>query len=226
MKWSQILPPEALAIGDTLFERAERERAEGKIIYPPQNQIFNALNLTPPENLKVCIIGQDPYHGPGQANGLAFSVNQDICPPPSLDNIFRELIIDLNLPMPRYGDLTPWTQQGVMLLNTSLTVYHKQPASCTDWGWDIFVKHIIQTSLYLQQPTVYILWGAHARKTFAQCVNPRPDIKITFMSTHPSPYSANKPAGNIQAFLGSRVFSRTNGLLEHMGVAPVDWRLP
>lgn len=225
MKWSQILPPEALVIGDGLTARAQTERQAGAVIYPPQNQIFSALNLTPPENLKVCIIGQDPYHGPGQANGLAFSVSPGITPPPSLINIFKELETDLGIPRPISGDLSNWARQGVMLLNTSLTVYHKRPASCVDWGWDKFVQYILQTSLNLPQPVIYILWGAHARNTIAQCQNPRPDIKIYITSSHPSPYSADKGTRTAPAFLGSRVFSRTNQILTSLGVPPVDWRL-
>lgn len=225
MKWSHILPPEALEIGDALTARAQKERSDGQIIYPPQNQMFNALNLTLPENLKVCIIGQDPYHGPNQANGLAFSVSPGITPPPSLVNIFKELETDMGIPRPATGDLTPWAKQGVMLLNTSLTVYHKRPASCADWGWDKFVRHVLQASLNLPQPVVYILWGAHARNTIAECQNPRPDIKIYMTSSHPSPYSADKGTRSAPAFLGSRVFSRTNQALVNMGVQPIDWRL-
>lgn len=148
-----------------------------------------------------------------------------IKPPPSLINIFRELNTDLGLPMPASGDLTPWAQQGVLLLNTSLTVYHKQPASCTDWGWDKFVRHILQTSLNLPQPVIYILWGAHARNAMANLQNPDPKHKLLLKSSHPSPYSADKPSGGVPAFLGSRVFSKTNELLTNMGVQPIDWRL-
>lgn len=243
MKWSQLLEPNSLAIGDSLFARAQQERNDGKTIYPPQDQIFNALNLTRPEDLKICILGQDPYHGAGQANGLAFSVPPGIKPPPSLVNIFHELVADTGANMPSGGDLTPWAKQGVLLLNTSLTVYHRQPASCVDWGWSDFIRDILTASLKLPQPIVYILWGAHARNTLADCpvhVNymlhhGAPDVrsiqanrvtKAAITSSHPSPYSASSDSRTAMPFLGSRVFTTANAMLKAMGSTPVDWTLP
>lgn len=243
MKWSQILNKETLDIGDSLFARAQKERSEGKAIYPPQNQIFSALNLTHPEDLKVCIVGQDPYHGTNQANGLAFSVSPGVTPPPSLINIFKELVSDTGANMPSNGDLTPWAKQGVLLLNTSLTVYPGQPASCVNWGWDKFVRDILTASLRLPQPVVYILWGAHARNTLSDCpLRPgytlhhgAPDLdyirinqltKVAITSSHPSPYSAATDSRTAMPFLGSHVFTVTNAMLEAMGTTPVDWMLP
>lgn len=220
MKWSEILSPDVLAIVDGLTAYANQERAAGKILYPPADQTFKALAETTPDKLKVCIIGQDPYHGPGQANGLAFSVNPEVTPPPSLKNIFTEYCQDLNLPMPSNGDLTPWAKNGVLLLNTSLTVYARQPNSCANWPWENFTRAVFMKALELPQPIVFILWGRKAQNFLSGVdINAYPNKKA-IASAHPSPFSANS------GFFNSRPFSRTNSLLQSMGAQPVDWTLP
>lgn len=157
IKWSEILPQNILDISIKLENRAQEERDSGKIIYPPQDQIFRALNLTTPDKVKVCLIGQDPYHTPGQANGLAFSIAAGHPLQPSLVNIFNELESDIGIKRPKSGDLTKWAEQGVLLLNTSLTVYEHQANSHANWGWDKFVKGVLQAAHKLPQPIVYVL---------------------------------------------------------------------
>lgn len=225
-RWSEILPEETMLLGDQLAARAEQERGLGKTIYPPQNKIFSALSLTTPDNLKICIVGQDPYHGPGQANGLAFSVNPGVTPPPSLRNIFDELTRDIGCAYPTSGDLTPWTQQGVLLLNTSLTVYEHQPNSHADWGWHDFTKSVFKTALFLPQPIVFILWGAKAQQFVADLDITKYPNKRVMVSTHPSPFSANRGSYTCPSFIGSRPFTSANNQLITMGSTPIDWRLP
>lgn len=220
MRWSEILSPETLAIGDALELRAKQEIDAGKELFPPVNQIFRALSITTPDKLKVCIIGQDPYHGPNQANGLAFSVSPGVSPPPSLRNIFFEYCDDTRLDYPANGDLTRWAEHGVLLLNTSLTVYRGQPNSCADWPWEQFTRAVFMKALELPQPVVFILWGRKAQN-FLSGVNIQSyPKKAQIASSHPSPFSAHS------GFLGSRPFSRANDLLISMGGEPVDWRLP
>ena len=168
MKWSELLTQDALDLSVKLKERALEERNNGKHIYPPQDQICRALQLTPPEKVKVCLVGQDPYHTPGQANGLAFSVAPGNPLQPSLVNIFKELKDDLNIPQPSSGDLTKWAENGVLLLNTSLTVYEHQANSCVGWGWNKFTKAILQAATRLPQPIVFMLWGANAQELLKQ----------------------------------------------------------
>lgn len=220
MKWSEILSPETLAIGDTLELKTKQELEAGKILYPPVNQLFKALSVTTPDKLKICIIGQDPYHGPGQANGLAFSVNPGVALPPSLRNIFQEYCEDLNMAYPKNGDLTPWAENGVLLLNTSLTVYQSQPNSCASWPWEDFTRAVFMKALELPQPIVFILWGRKAQN-FLSGVNINAyQNKRSIASAHPSPFSASS------GFFKSRPFSRANQLLQTMGAEPVNWKLP
>lgn len=226
IRWSEILPDHTLALGDQLEARAQHERGLGKTIYPPQDNIFNALSLTTPDKLKVCIVGQDPYHGPGQANGLAFSVNPGVQLPPSLRNIYQELVNDIKCPYPTSGDLTPWTKQGVLLLNTSLTVYEHQANSHADWGWHEFTKSVFQTALTLPQPIVFILWGTKAQQFVADLDITKYPNKRVLVSTHPSPFSANRGSYTCPPFIGSCPFTNANNLLTAMGSTPIDWRLP
>lgn len=146
-----------------LEAHAQEERDNGKILYPPQEQIFRALQLTKPEDVRVCLVGQDPYHTPGQANGLAFSIAPGNPLQPSLVNIFKELEEDVGIKRPESGDLTKWAENGVLLLNTSLTVYEHQANSCVRWGWDRFTKSVLQTATKLPQPVVFLLWGSNAQ---------------------------------------------------------------
>lgn len=162
-KWSEILPQEALYLATELEAHAQEERDNGKKLYPPQDQIFRALQLTKPEDVRVCIVGQDPYHTPGQANGLAFSIAPGNPLQPSLVNIFKELEEDVGIKKPEDGDLTKWAENGVLLLNTSLTVYEHQANSCAKWGWDKFTKSVLQAATKLPQPVVFLLWGANAQ---------------------------------------------------------------
>lgn len=222
MRWQDLMNPQIVELSNTLYEKANQMRQEGVTIFPPQNQIFRALKLTTPDNIKVCIIGQDPYHTPGAANGLAFSINKGRYIQPSLQNIFKELNDDLNIPIPDNGDLTPWAEQGVLLLNTSLTVTAGQANSHRDWGWQDVTKNIFDICLNkLPQPIVFILWGANA-KNLAQDVDwnlPQYSNKLAIMSAHPSPMSANR------GFFKSKPFSRTNDFLIKHNVQPIDWHL-
>lgn len=219
MKWSDIMSEYIMQKGDACAARAQTLRDTGVTVCPPQDQIFRALQLTAPDKVKVCIIGQDPYHTPGAANGLAFSINKGRYIQPSLQNIFKELHNDLNVPIPDNGDLTPWAEQGVLLLNTSLTVTAGQPNSHKDWGWQTFTSHVFDLCLEQPQPVVFILWGANARR-FADHVTWQtyPD-KTAIMSAHPSPMSADR------GFFGSRPFSRANKWLMDHGSTPVNWKL-
>ena len=175
----------------------------------------------------MVIIGEDPYHGPGQANGLAFSVSPGVAIPPSLRNIFKELQDDLGCPPPKSGDLTPWAERGVLLLNTSLTVEQGKPASHAAWGWQLFVSDICRACVALPQPIVFLLWGGHARSfTAGLQIYSRSENKCSLCSSHPSPLGAAKASGGAPAFLGSRPFSQANRFLKAMGAAPVNWALP
>lgn len=227
MKWSEMLSKETLQLARTLALRAAHERQQGKVIYPAQEDIFRALTVTPPESVKVVIVGQDPYHGPGQANGLAFSVNPGVAFPPSLRNIFKELETDTGIPYPEpgHGDLTPWAKQGVLLLNTVLTVEQGRANSHKDWGWQQFVLEVFKTCARLPQPIVFILWGGQARAFVAGLQLSKCHNKVCLCSSHPSPLGAMKGDSVIPAFIGSRPFSQANWHLVRMGSEPIDWRL-
>lgn len=221
MKWSDILPEPAMAIGDRLRAQANQLRAQGVNVCPSDGQVFRALQLTPPDRLKAVIVGQDPYHTPGAANGLAFSVNPGHPFQPSLANIFQELQGDVGCPIPRSGDLTPWAERGVLLLNTHLTVQAGIAGSHSSWGWEKFTGAVLKTAHELPQPVVFILWGAHARRA-VQAAGIKWDAssnKQMVSSVHPSPLSASK------GFFGSRPFSSANRLLQLCGAQPIDWSL-
>lgn len=197
------------------FLRAEK--AAGKRIYPPGPLIFNALNLTPLDQVRVVILGQDPYHGEGQAHGLSFSVPPGVPAPPSLQNIFKELHRDLNLPIPEHGCLESWAQQGVLLLNTALTVEAAQAGSHAKSGWHRFTDRVIEVVNERCEYVVFLLWGAHARSK-AQLLDSKKHLILT--TAHPSPLSAYR------GFLGCGHFSRCNQFLQQMGYSPIDWSLP
>lgn len=200
-----------------LGEFLRREKAAGKTIFPPGALIFNALDSTPLDQVKVVILGQDPYHGPGQAHGLCFSVQPGVPAPPSLQNIFKELHRDLNLPIPRHGCLQSWAEQGVLLLNTSLTVEQGRAASHAKVGWQRFTDRIIHVVNERRPHLVFLLWGAHAQSKQA-LIDP---IKhLILRSPHPSPLSAHR------GFIGNGHFSRANQFLVQHGMTPIDWRLP
>ena len=191
------------------------ERAVGPV-HPPHDQVFAALHLTSYASTRVMILGQDPYHGPGQAHGLAFSVRDGVRVPPSLANIHKELHGDLGLPVPDHGNLEAWAHQGVLLLNTTLTVRGGQAASHQGRGWETFTDRVIRVVDAKPEHVVFILWGGHARKKKTLIDRDRHTI---LESPHPSPLSAH------QGFLGSRPFSRANDALRAHGQAPIDWSL-
>jgi uracil-DNA glycosylase len=185
-------------------------------VYPPHDDVFTALRLTPHAETKVVIIGQDPYHGPQQAHGLAFSVRHGVRIPPSLRNIHKELHADLGLPVPAHGNLERWARQGVLLLNTSLTVRAGQAGSHSGKGWETFTDQVIDVVNDTADPVVFVLWGNHARRKAARIDTRRHRI---IESAHPSPLSARN------GFFESRPFSRANALLAELGRDPVDWNL-
>ena len=185
-------------------------------IYPPKNEILAAFQNTAFEDVKVVIIGQDPYHGEGQANGLAFSVNKGIALPPSLQNIYKALEYDLGIKPAQSGDLTPWAKQGVLLLNASLTVQEGNPMSHSKIGWDIFTDAVIKMLNESNQPIVFMLWGNFARKKKELITNKN---HLILESVHPSPLSFSR------GFLQCKHFSKANEYLVSKGVAPIDWRV-
>ncbi len=185
-------------------------------VYPPMNDIFNSLRYADYDNIKVVIIGQDPYHEPNQAHGLAFSVKKGCPIPPSLKNIYAELEADLGIPPCPHGELTEWAKQGVLLLNNALTVRRGQANSHRGKGWEYLTDRIIQCVNEKSDPVVYLLWGANAREKTKIINNPR---HLILTAAHPSPLSA------YNGFFGCRHFSKTNKFLEDNGVDPVDWRL-
>lgn len=225
--WREILPPAAVQKGDELYNRAMALRNQGKTIYPLQENIFKAMQLTPPNEVKAVILGQDPYHNPGEAMGLSFSV-PDTCPtPPSLANIKQELEREYGKTGDMKNDLTPWAEQGVLLLNTSLTVEHGQAFSHGNWGWNELTGAIISQCLRLPQTIVFLLWGSPAIKTANEAAKSITDMpiqdKFFIMTTHPSPFSANRPSSKAVAFIGSDCFKTANSLLETHGAVPVEW---
>ena len=192
------------------------EVTAGRGFFPPGQLVFNALRLTPIDSVRVVILGQDPYHGPGQAMGLSFSVPLGVVPPPSLRNIFIELGTDLGLPIPATGDLTPWADRGVLLLNSVLTVAPGSPASHAGKGWETFTDRVIAELSARREGIVFLLWGRYAQQKGMMVDTTRHHV---LTAAHPSPYSASN------GFFGCRHFSRANGLLEEAGIPAVDWRL-
>jgi uracil-DNA glycosylase len=192
------------------------EKQRGKIIYPAGKLIFNAFDNTPFQKVKVVILGQDPYHGPGQAHGLSFSVPAGVPLPPSLLNIFKELCSDTGISMPTKGDLTTWAQQGVFLLNASLTVRQGEPMSHSQIGWSTFTDAVISTLSEKREKLVFMLWGKFAKE---KCTLIDPKKHLVLQSAHPSPLSAH------QGFLGCRHFSAANQYLVKNGIDPIDWQL-
>ena len=197
-----------------LLSLIENERGKSRRIYPKNSEIFNALKLTPFEEVKVVILGQDPYHGPGQAHGLAFSVLDGVPPPPSLQNIYKELREDLQIPLPRSGNLTSWAKQGVLLLNSILTVEDSKAGSHAGKGWEQFTDRIILELATKRQNIVFLLWGSYALKKAAVIDS---EQHLFLKSPHPSPLSAYR------GFFGCKHFSQANQYLEKAGLRPIDW---
>lgn len=213
--WLTILKPEFQSdYFLQLKSYLKEEKENGYTIYPPGSQIFNAFNHTPLDQVKVVIIGQDPYHGPKQANGLCFSVRKGIKQPPSLQNIFKEIRQEFGIPYPDHGDLTKWAQQGVLLLNAVLTVRAGEPRSHHGMGWETFTNHVIQHISKHKEGVIFMLWGKDAREKAALV---DPDKHFLLNAPHPSPYSAYK------GFFGCNHFYKANEILKSIGREPIDW---
>ena len=189
---------------------------KSKTIYPKQNEVFNAFRYTSFDDVKVVILGQDPYHGPNQAEGLSFSVSNEVLKPPSLKNIFKELESDLGIHFPECNSLKPWAKEGVLLLNAVLTVEEHMPTSHKDKGWETFTDNVIQVLNKKETPVVFILWGSYARNKKDLITNP---LHFIIESPHPSPFSART------GFFGSKPFSKTNEYLKSKGIKEINWRV-
>ena len=214
--WEQALRPE---FGKPYYRELYNKVSEAyrtQTVYPPASEIFTAFHLTPLDQVKAVILGQDPYHEPGQAEGLAFSVPEGIEIPPSLVNIFQELHDDLGCPIPKSGDLRPWAERGVLLLNSVLTVRAHQAFSHAGFGWQEFTDAAIRAVDTVDRPVVFILWGRSAADKAALITNPK---RLVIRSPHPSPLSAYR------GFFGSRPFSKANAWLTAQGEEPIDWSL-
>jgi len=215
--WADMLADEkAKPYFQSIMHFLVEEEKAGKVIYPAQNDLFSAFQETPFDQVKVVILGQDPYHGPGQAHGLSFSVQPGIKIPPSLKNIYQELYSDLNIPIPTHGCLLNWASQGVLLLNTSLSVEQGKPQSHAKVGWTRFTDKVIETLNHHEQPLVFMLWGAHA-KNKRELITEQKHLILT--APHPSPFSV------YQGFYGCRHFSQANAFLTKNGREAVRWEL-
>ncbi len=215
--WKEVLQKEFLkSYFQQIVTFLKIEKAQGKTIYPPGSLIFNAFNQTPFEKVKVVILGQDPYHGYGQAHGLSFSVQDGVKPPPSLINIFKELQKDIGMPLPASGNLTKWALQGVLLLNSVLTVRANEPASHAKLGWTNFTDAVISKISDQKEGVIFLLWGKYAQEKQQLIDETKHHV---FKAAHPSPFSADK------GFFGCRHFSKTNQCLVASGRDPIDWQL-
>jgi uracil-DNA glycosylase len=210
-----LATPKSRALGGFLTA----EETAGKSIYPPRGSRLAALALTPLDRVKVVILGQDPYHGPGQAHGLSFSVQDGVRVPPSLRNIYKELESDLGLPCAASGNLTRWAEQGVLLLNAALTVAEGQPASHQGKGWEEITDAVVAAVAAKSEPCVFLLWGSHAKKKALSVPGLVHGPHLILTAPHPSPLSAHS------GFLGCRHFSQANAFLEAQGRGAIDWRL-
>lgn len=215
--WDIVLEPVWKSPGFHKFMNIVKEEYKTHTCYPEYNNIFNALKLTPYNNVKIVILGQDPYHGEGEAHGLSFSVQEGVKLPPSLQNIFKEFYDDLGIKNGSSGDLTPWAKEGVLLLNSVLTVRKDMPASHKDLGWNLLTDHIIKLLNERNTPTVFILWGNFARAKKAFITNKN---HLVIESTHPSPFSARN------GFFGSKPFSKANNFLKAHNIKEVNFTLP
>ena len=215
--WKEVLKGEfSKDYFQQIPQHIKTEKSQGKIIYPPGSVIFNAFNITPFDKVKVVILGQDPYHGKGQAHGLCFSVQNGVAPPPSLMNIFKELQDDIGIDIPSHGNLTHWAEQGVFLLNASLTVRTGEPMSHSKIGWATFTDMVIKKISELKKNVVFILWGKFAQEKRVLIDESK---HLVLRSVHPSPLSA------YGGFFGCKHFSKTNEYLVSKGIDPVDWSL-
>ena len=216
--WKTVLKDEfTKSYFEQIVHFLKMEKMAGKTIYPPGPLIFNAFEQTPFDKVKVVLLGQDPYHGAGQAHGLCFSVQDGVAPPPSLINIFKEIQADIGITMPsKKGNLTHWAQQGVLLLNAALTVRADEPFSHSKIGWAVFTDAVIQKVSELKTGIVFLLWGKFAQEKQTLIDETRHHV---LKAAHPSPFSADK------GFFNCRHFSKTNSLLQQQGKDPVDWKI-
>lgn len=215
--WKILLQDEfAKPYMDQLRSFLLAEKKAGKVIYPPSSEIFNAFNITSIANVKVVILGQDPYHGPAQAHGLSFSVKEGVKPPPSLQNIFKELASDIEGSIPPHGDLSAWAHQGVLMLNSVLTVEANLAASHQGKGWEQFTDFVIQKLQQIKPHLVFILWGKFAQ---SKAILIDSEKHLILKAAHPSPFSA------YQGFFGCRHFSKTNEFLHSHHLATINWEL-
>ncbi|MBQ1215447.1 MAG: uracil-DNA glycosylase [Firmicutes bacterium] len=215
--WDQVLAGEFEKDYYLELRKFLKEEYSTRTIYPSMYDIFNALKHTAYKDVKVVILGQDPYHGPNQAHGMCFSVKKGVAVPPSLVNIYKELKEDVGFEIPNHGFLESWADQGVLLMNTVLTVRGGQANSHKGKGWEIFTDQVIRHLNDREQPMVFLLWGAHAKSKRQLITNPN---HMILTAAHPSPLSA------YNGFYGCRHFSRTNLFLEEQGMKPIDWQLP
>ena len=214
--WDQVLEIVWKSEGFNKFMHIVDNEYNNKTIYPPKDYIFNALKLTPYSKTKVVIVGQDPYHGEKEAHGLSFSVQKGIKIPPSLKNIYEELYNDLGIEPAKYGDLTKWAKEGVLMLNSVLTVVKDSPGSHRGKGWEIFTDEVIKAVNEKNTPVVFLLWGAYAKEKKNLITNP---IHLVLESSHPSPFSVKN------GFEGCSHFSKTNEFLKSKGLTPIDWQI-
>ena len=215
--WDIVLKSVWESEGFNKFMNKVKEEYKNYTCYPAYENIFNALKSTPYSKVKIVILGQDPYHGEGEAHGLSFSVQEGVKLPPSLQNIYKELYDDLGIKNGPSGDLTPWTKEGVLLLNSVLTVRKDMPASHKDLGWQLLTDHIIKLINLKEEPVVFILWGNFARSKKVFITNPK---HLIIESTHPSPFSARN------GFFGSKPFSKANNFLKKNNIKEVNFTLP
>lgn len=217
--WNRVLAEELQKPYVTRLAAFVKQERELGAVYPPEDLVFNAFRQTPYDKVKVVIVGQDPYHGPGQAHGLSFSVPKGVAPPPSLRNIFKELAEDLHLPIPNHGCLLKWAKQGVLLLNATLTVRQATPLSHHNQGWETFTDAVIRMLAQKQTALIFVLWGKNALekcKNVPELVHAKHHL---LTAAHPSPYSASN------GFFGCRHFSQINDILKKQGQEPIDWTL-
>ena len=215
-RWNDLLKEEFNKDYFTKLIEFVKNEYKTKTIYPKQSEVFNAFRYTDYDNVKVVIIGQDPYHGPNQAEGLSFSVSNEVLKPPSLKNIFKELESDLGIQFPKHNSLKPWAKEGVLLLNAVLTVEEHKPTSHKDKGWEIFTDNVIKIINNKEKPVVFILWGQYAKNKKYLITNKK---HLIIESAHPSPFSA------YNGFFGSKPFSKTNAFLKKNNIKEINWKI-
>ncbi len=215
-EWKEVLQSEFQAPYFTQLKQFLIEEKQKQVIYPPGNQIFSAFDLTPFSEVKAVILGQDPYHGPGQAHGLCFSVPQGIQQPPSLKNILKEMADDIGIQIPTHGNRASWAQQGVLLINATLTVRAHQAGSHQRKGWEQFTDSVIKSIAEQKEHVVFFLWGNYARNKKKYIDSSK---HLILENVHPSPLSAHR------GFFGSKPFSQANAYLEQNQITPIDWQL-